>query len=326
MSITTAQLSPIRDAGLASFAALNGPSMLRGVNLAGADFGSLPGTLGTTYTFPTTAELSYYYAKGMRCARIPFLWERIQPMLGGTLDAAHLAWLHSLAAFAPDMVIVLDLHSYGGYNGNFIDMTNGPTIAQFSNLWTKLAIEFKGSSNVYFGLINEPHVQPASQWANIAKSAVAAIRAVGATNAILVPGTAFTGAWSWIASGNGAALQSLQDQNCIIEVHQYFDADSSGQNATAVSATIASQRLAAITQWARTNCLRLALGEFGAANNPTMLSALTDCVQYMQSNPDVWSLWTYWAGGPWWGSYMYSIEPDTSGDKLQMTTLLPYLS
>ena len=31
---------------------------------------------------------------------------------------------------------------------------------------------------------------------------------------------------------------------------------------------------------------------------------------------------TYWAGGPWWGDYMFSIEPQNGVDKPQMAILM----
>jgi endoglucanase len=60
-----------------------------------------------------------------------------------------------------------------------------------------------------------------------------------------------------------------------------------------------------------------------------MLAALNDCASYMQDNSDVWMGWTYWSGGPWWGNYMYSIEPTNIGqpnqtDSPQMHVLGPY--
>jgi endoglucanase len=40
----------------------------------------------------------------------------------------------------------------------------------------------------------------------------------------------------------------------------------------------------------------------------------------------VWQGWTWWAAGPWWGGYMFSIEP-TNGttDKPQMKVIEPFL-
>src|SRR5262245_54594174 len=51
-----------------------------GVNLSGAEFGvsSLPGTYGTHYTYPTTAEINYFVGKGTNTFRLPIRWERVQ--------------------------------------------------------------------------------------------------------------------------------------------------------------------------------------------------------------------------------------------------------
>src|SRR5205085_8856643 len=109
---------------------------------------------------------------------------------------------------------------------------------------------------------------------------------------------------SVIGAGTKDALN-----NYAFEVHQYLDSDSSGTHAAVVSQDVGVQRLTGITDWARTNHKELFLGEFGVAQDATSLTALDKMVKYMDDNADVWSGATYWAGGPWWGSYMYSIEP-----------------
>jgi endoglucanase len=122
--------------------------------------------------------------------------------------------------------------------------------------------------------------------------------------------------------------------NWAYEVHQYFDSDGSGRYATAAAppagwSSVGNQRLASITTWARSiPGTRLFLGEFGVANNTAMLKCLTDCAAWMQANADVWLGGAYWSGGPWWGTYIYSIEPTnlgqpTQADSAQMTALLP---
>lgn len=328
MSFTAAQLQPVYNSGLTAAANLGSLFMRKGVNMSGAEFGTFPGTLNVDYTFPTTTELAYYYGKGMHITRIPFVWDRIQPVLGGPLDSGHISWLTSLAQFNSDMTILLDVHNYGAYGNGFIGLSGGPTSVQFADLWSKLATVFKSNLNVRFGLMNEPHAQTPSQWLTIVNDAIAAIRATGATNVITVPGLGYDSGWGFINNGSAAALINVVDSgsNFVYEVHGYFDFDNSGQSATAFSGTVGSDRLKDVTNWARLNQKRLLLGEFGAANNTLMLAALTDCVSFMRANADVWDGWTYWSGGPWWGSYMYSIEPDANGDKPQMITLLPHLN
>jgi endoglucanase len=46
---------------------------------------------------------------------------------------------------------------------------------------------------------------------------------------------------------------------------------------------------------------------------------------YMQANADVWAGWTWWAAGPWWGGYIFTIEPSNGVDDPKLTNLLPYL-
>jgi endoglucanase len=41
----------------------------------------------------------------------------------------------------------------------------------------------------------------------------------------------------------------------------------------------------------------------------------------MADNRDVWRGWTYWAAGPWWGEYMFSVELSKTGDRAQMDIL-----
>lgn len=335
VSVTAAQILAPLNAAKAAATALGVLCYDGGVNLSGAEFAPnvLPGVLGTDYAFPTLAELAYYAGKGMRLVRLPFLWERIQPALGGPLDPAHMAWLTSFAQFTPSTQIVLDVHNFGFRNGQLIGATPGPTAVQFGNLWSQLAAAFAGYPNVRFGLMNEPSAPSLATWLTTVNTAIAAIRATGATNLITVPGLDFTGADTWIASGNAGAMIGVVDSgsNFLFEVHQYIDIDGSGTSPNAVDSTILSQRLGAVTTWARANGVRLFLGEFGIANNPTMLAAMVDGVSFMAQNADVWESWAIWGGGPRWPSnYIYLVEPNGLGtqtvtDSPQVAALLPYL-
>jgi len=89
-----------------------------------------------------------------------------------------------------------------------------------------------------------------------------------------------------------------------------------------VSAEIGLERLTAITQWAKATGNHLFLGEVGVATDQTSLTALGRMLSYMQQHTNVWQGVTYWAGGPWWGDYMFSIEPQNGVDKPQMAILM----
>jgi hypothetical protein len=44
----------------------------------------------------------------------------------------------------------------------------------------------------------------------------------------------------------------------------------------------------------------------------------------MNDNNDVWLGWTWWAAGPWWGEYMFTVEPKNGQDRPQMAILEKY--
>jgi endoglucanase len=315
----------------------------RGVNLAGADFGeqSLPGTFGTHYTYPSPEfgynGASYFIAKGMNTFRVPFRWERLQRSLGGALDATELDRLSKTVSGLTNRgaYVLLDPHNYARYNGALIN-SGSVSYAQFADFWTRLANVFKGNSRVIFGLMNEPHGMSTDVWVSAANQAIAAIRATGAGNLILVPGNAWTGAhsWnqSWYGTPNAQALLNIRDSgnNYAFEVHQYLDSDFSGTTDSCVSNTIGSQKLVDFTNWLKQNGKRGFLGEFGGGRNATCSAALDNIVDYMESNASVWLGWTYWAAGPMWGDYIFTLEPTGSTaspvDRPQMDALESHLT
>lgn len=306
---------------------------LLGVNLAGADFAAnkSAAVLGTDYTYPTHQEIDYYAAKGLNVVRLPFLWERLQPTMNGPLSARELSHVDDVVNYAASkgLKVVLDAHDYGYGYGHMIGSPETP-VGAFADFWGKMAGHFASQGNVLFGLMNEPHDQTAVQWLGAANAAIAAIRAAGATGQeILVPGTHWDGAWTWTTSDNAAVIGGgIHDpaHNYAIDVHQYLDADGSGTHLNVVSPQVGAERLAAITQWAEQSGQRLFLSEFGVAQDATSLAAMNGMLTYMDAHAKVWQGATYWAGGAWWGDYMYAIEPTGIGtshtvDKPQMNVL-----
>jgi endoglucanase len=303
---------------------------LTGVNLAGADFGesSLPGIYNQHYTYPTPQEVDYYVGKGVNTFRIPFRWERLQRTLNGALHATELDRLETLVNYATSQGahVVLDPHNYARYNNSVIGGATVP-YAAFNDFWTRVADVFKDNDKVIFGLVNEPNSMPTEQWGTAAQGAINAIRATGAENMILVPGNAWTGAHSWLQNWYGTPNAQVMDDivdpanNFAFDLHQYLDNDSSGTSATVVSQTIGVERLTAVTNWMRNNNRKAFLGEFAVANSTIGAGigdeAITNMLAYMNDNDDVWLGWTWWAGGPWWQNYMFTIEPTNLGQPSQ---------
>src|ERR1700754_5240136 len=79
IAAATASLLGGADASALTRRRPSGP--LGGINLAGADFGSIPGKHGRDYLYPTNLSVRYYNSLGFQLFRLPFKWERLQPDL-----------------------------------------------------------------------------------------------------------------------------------------------------------------------------------------------------------------------------------------------------
>lgn len=304
-----------------------------GVNLAGAEFGKIPGRHSFDYAYPSPATIDAYAGLGFNLVRLPFRWERLQPSLGAALDAEEQARLAAVVrhAAARGLSVILDPHNYarrrvpedGWTREHAIGSDAVPTDA-FADFWRRIAGVYKGNPRVIFGLMNEPADIALEAWLPAANAAIASIRQSEATNLILVPGIAYTGAHSWISSGN-VRMREVADPagRMAFEVHQYLDRDSSGTSPEAMSATVGSERIRAFQDWARENGVKAFLGEFGAAEDARSLAALGDLCGTLEANADVWLGWAAWAGGTWWPeSYMFNLEPAKDGRMRKQTQIL----
>lgn len=300
---------------------------LRGVNLAGAEFNHQS-------FWPTSQEIDYFQSKGMNVFRVPFLWERLQPTLNDNFNTDQQRNIDRLVTevTGKGIRVILDPHNYARYNGKLIGSTEVPNSA-FADFWSRLANRYKNNSLVIFGLMNEPHSMRTEQWRASANIAIQAIRDTGAKNLILVPGNAWTGAHSWAqdwyGTPNAEEMLKISDpkSNFAFEFHQYFDQDFSGTSPNCRSDAGAKQLISA-TNWLRQNGFSGILGEFAGANNPNCQKAVISALEHLQSNADVWLGWTWWAAGPAWSDYMFSLEPTNNftTDSPQMAWLMPFLN
>lgn len=307
---------------------------LPGVNLSGAQYnaGKVGARLFFDYVYPTNAELDYYASKGMKIIRLPFDIDRLQPARLAALSATEAGYLDAVVQYAQTkgLIVLLDPHNFGYMNDNSgvsreIGVDPLMPNSYFADFWSRVATHFLTQDNVIFGLMNEPNAQSAVQWQASAAAAVQAIRLTGAKQEIFVQGTSWTGAESWVSSGNAAAWDGFTDSNFAFEVHEYLDADNSGSHVQCLTGKGATA-LVAFTQWASAHAVRGFLGEFGWSTDPTCPPEGTAITNYMYQNPTVWQGYTYWSGGPWLGPYMYSIEPTGLGtstvvDQPQMAIL-----
>lgn len=158
------------------------------------------------------------------------------------------------------------------------------------------------------------------------QAAIDAIRGAGATSQyIFAEGNSYTGAWTWTKVND--AMKELSDPQgkLVYEMHQYLDSDGSGTSAQCVSSTIGKERVTDATQWLKNNGKVGFLGEFAGGPNSQCKQAVEGMLSYMQDNSDVWMGASWWAAGPWWADYMYSIEPPSgTAYTYYLSTLKPF--
>ena len=320
----------------------------RGVNLSGAEWGpgpsdanKLPGTYNSDYFYPdANTEANYFLSKkGMNTFRVPFRWERLQPTLNKAFDSTESLRLTTLVngLTTKGAYVIVDPHNYGHYMGNPIGSLAVPDTA-FADFWKRLAALFKSNAKVIFSIMNEPQgMFTTEQWVQSENAAIAAIRGTGATQLILVQGYHWSGAHDWTSPDveyygtvNADAMLNIADplNNYAYDVHQYLDQGTqfSGNSDQCTSATIGSDSLQNFTQWLISYQRRGFLSEFAGGRNAGCTAAIKNEVAHILNNPSVYLGWTYWAAGPKWGEYMFTLEPASNGaDRTQMTALIPYL-
>ncbi|UYW26643.1 cellulase family glycosylhydrolase [Methylorubrum extorquens] len=308
------------------------PYVLAGVNVAGAEFGSIPGKLGREYAYPSDAIIGYFLDAGVTALRIPFRWERIQPALDGPLDPANAAEMDRVVrrATSRGASVILDMHNYGrrvvdGVQTVIAESGGTVSAAHLADGWSRIAARYRDNPRVVFGLMNEPHDQDGATWVATQNAVVAAIRGIGANNLALVTGTAYSGAHSWDRSGNARALLATIDPagNSAVEAHQYFDANNSGyyedRDGSSASCTPGSgaRRLRPFTDWLRATRRKGFIGEFGAPGNARCLAELRAFYGHLAENADVYIGATGWAAFPH-SDYVLNLAPPS--DRLDVDT------
>ncbi|CAG7953796.1 unnamed protein product [Penicillium nalgiovense] len=317
----SAAAAPAKNAKRAS------PFQWFGTSESVAEFGedNLPGVYGKDYYFPDASTIQTLAGEGMNIFRVAFRMERLVPnsMTGG-FDDAYLSNLTATVKAITDggSHAVLDPHNYGRYNGEIMSSTS-----DFQTFWKNVAGEFVSNELVIFDTNNEYHDMDQDLVLKLNQAAIDGIREAGATSQyIFVEGNSWTGAWTWVdVNDNMKALTDPQDK-IVYEMHQYLDSDGSGKSETCVSTTIGKERVTAATQWLKDNNKVGVIGEFAGGVNDNCKAAITGMLDYMGDNSDVWRGALWWAAGPWWADYIFSIEPPTGVAYTGMlSTLEPYL-
>ncbi len=314
-------------------AGTNQPPLMFGVNLAGGEFGDARNlNYGYNYIYPNESEFDYYHAKGLDLIRVPFKWERVQPTPGGDLRAQELARLDTVIGYAQarGMQVILDMHNYAHYkkaDGNsYLIGSTQVTYDHYKDVWQKLADHWKNQTNIYgYGIMNEPHATGGT-WPIAAQAATDGIRMVDDTHWIIVGGDAWSGAHSWRTYNETLDVSDPLDM-VIYEAHQYFDDNNSGTynesyDNEGAYPNIGVNRVQPFLDWLAEKNKRGFIGEYGVPDNDSRWNVVLDnFLAHLQANG---VSGTYWAGGPWWGNYQLSCEPDNGVDAPQMQIIEQY--
>jgi endoglucanase len=274
-------------------------------------------------------NLEYYLSRGFNIFRIPFKWDRLQPDLNGPLDEDALAGLDQIVrtVTTAGAIAVLDSHDYGRRARTVIGTPDTPiTLDAFANFWQRMATRYGGNRLVWYNLMNEPHDQDPMLNLAAQNGACAAIRRAGGRSKVLFSGINWSGAKSWVKSGNAQTMLSARDpaNNYGFDVHQYLDQSHLGKDPDAMPG-IGGRVLTNIYQWAKANNKKLFLGEFSVNANPHSLREVDLMLEYMAERTDVFLGATYFAGGGTWGRNPNSMDPVDGVDKPQLRMLKRYL-
>ncbi|HWR51129.1 MAG TPA: cellulase family glycosylhydrolase [Bryobacteraceae bacterium] len=316
---------------------------LRGVNLAGAEFGEkvLPGTPGTHYTWNSEASFAYFASKGLNLFRIPFRWERLQPVPRGPLDAAYLAGLKQNVAWANKngVRVVIEPHNFGRYvlDGREHILDNGViSTLDLIDLWERISDEFRDELAVYaYDLMNEPHQMGSGNWKLTSQTVLSALRNRGDTKRIMIPGDDWSSANRWVRNHGTQGWIVDPADNFAYEAHQYFDRDESGgytkplwYNGTSYEyqasqianlPEIGVKRVSGFLEWCRNNGVKGYLGEYGVPNDDPRWMSVLD--RFMVALDEAKMDATYWAAGEWWNDYKLSVQPRNGEDRVQLSWL-----
>lgn len=170
--------------------------------------------------------------------------------------------------------------------------------------------------------MNEPHDIPdLSLWADTVQAAVTAIRMAGATQQmILLPGTDFTGAQTFVSNGSAGNLSRVHNldgtnASLIFDVHKYLDSDGSGTRLECVSSHV-QDTFTPLAQFLIANGRKAILSETGGGNDTSVChlavpaafqvfeTDLTKCITdlcnelaFINMNTEAFIGYTAWAAG-----------------------------
>lgn len=313
------------------FAQAATPTAMVQVNLSGAEYAGdkLPGLANTNYVFPSATALSNWKAKGVTVVRVPVIWERLQPTLKGPLATQYGSEIDQVLklAAARGMSVIIDVHNYGKYGGNIIGSPSVP-YAAYGDLTKRMAKRWQGNPGLNgYDIMNEPNGNFDANWKYAAQTGINGIREYDKVKPIYIEGMSWSGANQWPSVSNTLLLLNDPSNKIIFSAHLYIDSDASGTYPVPpgdnFDLDIGVKRATPFVDWLTRNNRRGHIGEFGIpGDDPRWGQAMDRLLAYLKTHCVPL---TYWAAGPWWGTYKLSIEPQVGVVSPQWAILSKYV-
>ena len=177
--------------------------------------------------------------------------------------------------------------------------------------------------------MNEPNDLPyeGAGWPLLCQEAIKAIREVDTEHYIIVPGYSWQSATFW--PDNNPHLHEVIDpvNKLLFGAHLYFDNAHTGTYKEPYHSSNAGDmpyRMFPFLNWLADHDAHGIFTEYGVPNtDDRWLGVLEDFLSRINNHNRIVG-GTYWAGGPWWGDYALSCEPDEFMDAPQMAVLEKY--
>ncbi|EED77764.1 candidate endoglucanase from glycoside hydrolase family GH5 [Postia placenta Mad-698-R] len=294
---------------------------LGGVNTAGYDFTVYTnGSFTNNAAIPPAWEYAHFSGEGANLYRVPFAWQEMTPELGGPINTTFLEQYYNVTvaaalASSPTAHVIVDLHNYARWNGEIISQ-GGPTNEQYGSIWYQLGQVYGNNDRLLFGVMNEPHDLDIPTWAESVQYVVNSIRASGATNYLLLPGSNYTSAQTF-PTGAGPYLLNVKDplfgtpERLIFDVHKYLDYDNSGTHAECV--TNNTEVLETLVSWLQEYGRQAVLSETGGGNTASCETYLGEELAYVKSAYPSLVGFSVWAAGAFATDYILSMTPYANG-------------
>ena len=144
---------------------------------------------------------------------------------------------------------------------------------------------------------------------------------------ILLPGTGYTSAGTFVSSGSAQALSAVKNpdgsvDNLVFDVHKYLDADNSGTHTECVSNNI-DAAFKPLASWLKENKRVALLSEIGGGSNTdSCMTHVCEAVSFLNENSDVYLGYMGWGAGSFDQSYKLTLTPKDNGGTFEDQPLL----